>query len=161
MPVLFQSEPGAYVRIKSGTNSGSAIISVEDLLNNDVLLVTQFTFSQSTKVQYKSTLGGSVYVYPMGDNMGDIKISGLASFTNCRGAGSGGVGVGFRKLADYYAARRASNIANVKHPIKIVLPGLTNYTTNCFLESLSISGVDPENRVFGYELGFKTAPARN
>ena len=159
MPALFQSKPGAYVKVESpnAQSSGSALISVGDLLDNEVLLVTQFTFSQSTRMQYKPTLGGNIYVYPLGDNMGDIAISGLAAFRDC--VDSSDVGVGFQTLADFYSTKKASKVANIKDPIKIVLPGLSNFTTHCFLESLSISGVDPENMVFGYNLTFKSAPA--
>tara|TARA_Y100000310_G_C20262895_1_gene614452 strand:- start:38 stop:511 length:474 start_codon:yes stop_codon:yes gene_type:complete len=157
MPTLFNSDPGVWVRIKgTGAGAGTALIDVEGLFKKDNLIVTQFTFSQAARVQYKPTLGGHVYVYPLGDNMGEVRISGLASFKDCKGKS----GDGFQKLAAFYAERKASNIKNISKPIKIVLPGLTNYTTSCFLETLSISGVDPENRVFGYELGFKVAPAQ-
>ncbi len=162
MPSILKVRPGVYVQISTQDSSGtagSALITIEDLLDNEVLLVTQFTFSQSARVQYKPTLGGSVYVYPLGDNMGEIKISGLAAFSGCTDASQGGEG--FQKLADFYASKKASKVKNVLEPIKIVLPGLENYTTNCFLETLSISGVDPKNMVFGYELGFKVAPADN
>jgi len=155
MAALFPVRTGVWSRLGS-TSAGGGLITVEGVLANQSIIVTQFSFAQSARVQYKPTLGGSIYVYPLGDNMGDIRISGLVAWGTCSG---GGVGDGFSALANFYAGRKASKIKNIQSPVKITLPGMSNYTSNCFLETLSISGVDPENRVFGYELGFKSAPA--
>jgi hypothetical protein len=154
MPSLFPSEPGTYAKIGGGSGSGTALIEVDGLIPEDTLIVTKYSFAQKSKVQYKSVLGGDIYVYPLGNEMGAVQISGIVAFDMC----DGGTGDGFTKLAQYYEDRKAASVKNVQNPISITLPGLSNFTEKCYLESLSVSGVDPQNRIFGFDLLFRVAP---
>ena len=151
MPTLFNSKPGSYVKIQDedASSVGSAIFTI-DGLNLDNLIVTKYGYSQAARVQYRSTLGGDIYVYPLGDEMGTIQVP----FQKC----SGEAGDGFKILADFYDQKRASKAENASKPIQITLPGLSTFTLNCFLETLSISGVDPKNKLFGFDMVFRAAP---
>ena len=155
MPTLFNSKPGTYVKIQDDDASavGSAIFTI-DGLNIDNLIVTKYGYSQSTRVQYRPTLGGDIYIYPLGDEMGTIQVSGIVPFQPCEGD----AGEGFAVLADFYDKRRASKASNAQSPIQITLPGLSTFTLNCFLESLAISGVDPKNKLFGFDIVFRVGP---
>jgi hypothetical protein len=157
MPSLFKAIPGTYVKIATaGGGSGTALISVDNLFDDDTLIVTKFSFAQKARVQYRPTLGGDIYVYPLGNEMGAVQISGIVPFQLC---GGDGVGAGFTKLASFFESKKASNVQNIQSPIQITLPGLSNFTSKCYLESLSVSGVDPKNKIFGFDLMFRVAPS--
>jgi len=152
MPSLFPSDPGTYAKIDGG--GGAAIIEIDGILPEDSLIVTKYSFAQKARVQYKPVLGGDIFVYPLGNEMGVVQISGIVAFNMC----NGGAGGGFTKLAQFFEDNKASTVQNVTSPISITLPGLSNFTEKCYLEVLSITGVDPKNRVFGFDLLFKVAP---
>ena len=153
MPSLFPSEPGNYAKINSG-GSGAALIEIDGVIPEDTLIVTKFAFSQKSRVQYKSALGGDIYVYPLGNEMGTVKVSGIAAYKLCDGE----VGEGFTKLAEFYEQKKASLVENIQQPVKVTLPGLSNFTEKCYLESLAIVGSDPVNRIFGFDIVFRVAP---
>ena len=160
---LFKAAPGTYVKIDAaggGNSAGTALITVDNLFDDDTLIVTKFSFAQKARVQYRPTLGGDIYVYPLGNEMGAVQISGIVPFQMCNGEGGGGnVGAGFTKLASFFEDKKASNVQNIQNPIQITLPGLSNFTSKCYLESLSVSGVDPQNKIFGFDLMFRVAPS--
>ena len=154
MPDLFKTKPGTYAKISSN-GSGAALIVIGDLKTENVLIITKYGYSQKAKVQYRSALGGNIYVYPLGNEMGTIQVSGIVPYRTC---GNDSIGEGFKTLAKFYHDNRASSAKNVTKKLSITLPGFEGYTERCFLESLSISGVDPKNLLFGFDLRFRVAP---
>ena len=154
MPDLFKSKPGTYAKISS-KGSGAALIVIGDLKTENVLIITKYGYAQKAKVQYRSVLGGDIYVYPLGNEMGTIQVSGIVPYRTCS---DDRIGEGFKTLAKFYHDNRASNATNVQKKLSITLPGLEGYTERCYLESLSISGVDPRNLLFGFDLVFRVAP---
>lgn len=159
MPDLFKSEssstgPGTYTRISS-KGSGAALIVIGDLKTENVLIVTKYGYSQKAKVQYRSVLGGDIYIYPLGNEMGTIQVSGIVPYRTCD---NDSIGEGFKALAKFYHDNRVSNAKNAQKQLSITLPGLEGYATRCYLESLSISGTDPKNLLFGFDLIFRVAP---
>lgn len=153
MPALFPTNPGTYAKVNT-SSSGVALIEVPGLIPEDTLIVTKFSYAQKAKVQYKSVLGGDIFVYPLGNEMGVITISGIIAYDMCGGQ----AGDGFTKLAQYFEDNKASAVANIQNPITLTLPGLANFSESCYLDSLAVSGVDPQNRIFGFNIVFKVAP---
>jgi hypothetical protein len=158
MPSLFTTIPGTYAKV-SNVSSGVALIEVPGLIPEETLIVTKYSYGQKTKVQYKSVLGGDIFVYPLGNEMGMVNISGIVAYQMCTGRViQSQVGDGFTKLAQYFEDNKASSVKNIQNPISLTLPGLANFTEQCYLESIAISGVDPQNRIFGFNIVFRVAP---
>jgi len=159
MPAIFPSQPGMYVQI-TDTNSpvGAAVFSIGGLNLEKILIVTKYGYSQQARTQYKSVLSGDVFVYPLGNEMGTLQVSGIVPYSTCEnGEGGGEIGKGFQELADFYNENRASNAAAVAKPVEILLPGLKD-TIYAYLESFSISGADARSKLFGFDLMFRVAP---
>ena len=163
MPSIFPTQPGTYVKLEddsSQSSSGSAVFEIPGLELDGVLIVTKYNYSQRAKTQYRSVLSGDVFIYPLGNEMGTLQVSGIVPYKFCEGAGDPQIGKGFQKLVEFYNKHRASSAKNIKEPVKILLPGLSD-VINCYLESLAISGVDPKNLLFGFDLIFRAAPAED
>lgn len=72
-------------------------------------LISGINHDQSVNVQFQSALGKGVYVYVFGDNMGTVRIDGIAFQGMCGNEGKSGIG----EILDYYSKKRASKSSDV------------------------------------------------
>jgi hypothetical protein len=72
-------------------------------------LISGVNYDQSVNVQFQSALGRGVYVYVFGDNMGTVKVDGIAFQGMCGNEGKSGIG----EILEYYSEKRASQSSDV------------------------------------------------
>jgi len=154
MPVLFAANAGRVVALPDpaaiGLISG---VQVEGWGGFPALraVITRVLVAQQGNYQFSHMLGGLVYAYVFGDRMGDVQISGLAFDRDCNSAG--GQPLGIQAVAAYYTQNRLAGRAS---PLKIVIG--TGPPMNCLLLKMSGDLVDPQTRVFQFNLQLALIP---
>lgn len=111
-------------------------------------LVDAPSVSQSVNVQFQSSLGGPVYVYVFGDNMGNISVSGTAFAGLCDNANTNGI----KEVIDYYEDNRASE----RSEVVTVTYGSKSF--DGFLTRLELRPHDPLYMLTGFTVVINTLP---
>lgn len=93
--------------------------------NDADILITSIGLSQSVKIAYFSTLGDSLYIYPLGNEMSKCIITGMALPATEACAGAIKEYSAVAKLLKFYEANRGSNFRNVSAPLTLVIPPTT------------------------------------
>ena len=139
MSDIFNSKPGVVFKAQGPIETG--VIEVDGLTDiyRGVVVVTAVGFSQNVRIQYKPTIGGAIYVYPLGDNIGRVVLSGVA-FENLCNNGSPN---GFAKIMEFFKKRRASTEDGINNPVSIRITGFGPKITG-FLHSIGIRMVAGE-----------------
>ncbi len=119
MPILFQTRPGAVVKLDDpALQCTTQLFSMDPDITFDVQrsIVTRMTVSQQVNVQFLHTLGSLIYIYVFGDRMGQISLSGL-SF-NCGACNPFDTAMGAEKMLTWYNDNRASKR---KKPVRVTI----------------------------------------
>ena len=130
MPDLFARPKGAVALIKGagqGTISSLDITAKgQSLLNQDAdILITSLALSQSVKMAYFPTIGDSLYIYPLGNDISKCQLAGMALPTSACENSPGGGYTAAEKILNFYEDNRASNFERLTEPVKLVLPPVT------------------------------------
>jgi hypothetical protein len=134
MSDIFGSQPGSVFKAPGPIETG--VIEVEGLTDvyRGVVIINSIGFSQNVRIQYKPTIGGAIYVYPLGDNMGRVMLSGMAFENLC----SNGSPNGFAKLMEFFKKKRASTEEGIDNPVSIRITGFGPKITG-FLHAINVS----------------------
>jgi hypothetical protein len=130
MPDLFARPKGAVALIRG---AGQGMISSIDvtaggtsLLNDDVnILITSLALSQSVKMAYFPTIGDSLYIYPLGNDISKCQLAGMALPVSVCEDSAGGGYTAAEKILKLYEDNRASSFDRLSEPVKLVLPPVT------------------------------------
>lgn len=108
MANLFVSAPGTVTSFQLDATVGT--ISVPAEIKDPVFITrpgpvifSQVEWVQRTNQQFANSLDGSVYIYVFGDQMGSVRVNGLAMDALC-----GQKENGLQKVLKYYETNRAS-----------------------------------------------------
>jgi hypothetical protein len=122
MPDLFARSTGAVVHIDGATPGQMSNIELTGkaaLVNNSVdILISSVAVSQQIKVAYFSTLGDSLYIYPLGNEMSKAIITGMALPASVCTGGTRDYSAA-QKVIDFYNNNKASNFSAVQTPVKL------------------------------------------
>lgn len=141
MPDLFKHPSGAVALIESSTPGRMSNIEVRGsssaLVNGDAdVLITGIGLSQQAKIAYFSTLGDSLYIYPLGNEISKCIITGMALPASiCNSQPSNRDYSSAKKIIDFYNANKASNFEAVANPITLSIPPIS---LSGFIESMSL-----------------------
>jgi len=165
MSGIFQSRPGI-VKLLGGTEGSVAgsLVTFEDggpsggtaIANGGhktvlPITVTGIGYSQNVNIQFMPTLKKLVYVYAFGDNMGNLRITGLAFDHNCYNKGFTS-GWGTQSLFTYYDTNRAVKDGQV------VGINIAGRAIRGFLISMDLNLVDIAFKTMGFTLNIATLP---
>lgn len=117
MPMLFQSRPGAVVKlVDPALQCATQLLGLDPNITfeSERSIVTRVTVSQQVNVQFLHTLGAAIYIYVFGDRMGSITLSGLAFNCDC----GNGPELGAEKMLAWYKTNRASKR---KNPVRVTI----------------------------------------
>lgn len=139
MPDLFAHPSGAVALIQSttpGRMSNMDVRASSDLVGGDAdILITGIALSQQAKVAYFSTLGDSLYIYPLGNEISKCIVTGLALPASSCNVGTARDYSSAQKVIDFYDANKASNFEAVANPITLSIPPIS---LSGFIESMSL-----------------------
>ena len=111
-------------------------------------LIDAPSVSQQVNVQFQPSLGGPVYVYVFGDQMGNISISGTVFAGLCGNASNSGL----REIVEYYNSNRASQ----RSEVVTVTYGSDSFEG--FLTKLMLRPQDPLAMLTGFTIVINTLP---
>lgn len=114
-------------------------------------IIEAINTNQSVNVQFQPSLGGPVYVYVFGDNMGDISIMGTAFAGMCDDSSHSGL----KEIFDYYNANRASQRQEVV-TVTYGSESLEGFLTRMTLQPLRTSDI-----LSRFSLVINTLPKEN
>ena len=116
------------------------------------VLFGAMVWQQNTHQQFSTSLDGSIYIYVFGDQMGSVKLSGIAFDKLCEGGGKTGLAI----VLDYYNQNRASQRPT---PIQV---NVADKTVQGFLTGISVRtmGVAESQApvLHGYEMEISALP---
>jgi hypothetical protein len=107
--------------------------------------------SQSVNVQFQPSLGGPVYVYVFGDQMGNVTITGTAFAGLCRDQSQSGI----KEVIDYYNEQRASQRTET------VTVTFGSESISGFLTRMTLSPRDPLYMLVSFSLVINALPKEN
>ena len=138
---IFQPCEGGVYRFQSpcdGGGSGTKTVSVEGL---GTVPITGFTLELHTNHQFLHALDEFIYVFPFGDRIGELSITGMSFLGG--GSCSGPSGAGPCSVYDHYMTNRLSKPIGYK-PTKITLTGCATPPLLGFLTGLRMETLRPE-----------------
>ena len=141
MPILFVSPAGAAAKVKLGTPAAMTSIAVPGLAVTAGIVITGISVAQSVRVAYFTTLSESIYIYPLGNKVGQCLLAGIAFPKVPCSSGSVDNYTNFTALLEFFRTRKASNFANITNPVTISI-GSTTLTG--FLEDIQLSTTSQE-----------------
>lgn len=146
MPDLFASGGGgvAYLSSTSPARLQSIALQGASAIGDVDILVTGLALSQNVKIAFFSTLGESLYIYPLGNEISKCVITGLALPASSCGSASNYTAA--QKILTLYDTNKATNFANISHPLKVVM-GPINLTG--FIEGMTME-VSNDPKEFGF-----------
>ena len=106
------------------------------------------SLSQSVNVQFQQSLGGPVYVYVFGDNMGNVTISGTCFAGLCTDEAQNGI----KEVIDYYEQSRASQNPDM---ITVTYGAIS---VSGFLTKMELNPKDPLYMLTSFRLTINTIP---
>lgn len=149
MPNLFNNSQGSAYRITGGAvgrftgrvdlEAGTTKLSAASA----GIIVSGIGVSQQTKVAYFSTLGDSMYIYPLGNEMSKAIITGIA----LPACGSKTDYSNAKSLIDFYNNNKASNFKAVATPLVLSLEA--DIKLKGFLEGMTLEVSNAPNE-FGF-----------
>lgn len=160
MPDIFARSNGGVVHISGG---GGQMANIEltgksALVNNSAdVLISSVAVSQSVRVAYFSTLGDSLYIYPLGNEMSKAIVTGLAlPASTCSGNRDYSAA---QTIMDFYNSNKASNFSAIQTPVKIQI---TPVVLEGFVEgmTLEISNVPNEFGFAKFSITMSVIPSR-
>lgn len=105
---------------------------------------------QATNFQFMHTLGGDIYLYVFGDEIGTLNLSGLAVSTNCENPGDTEHGIG--KMLKWYKANR---IVAREEPLQYVVGGVV---FDGYLTGMDMKMYDPGMQLVQFDLSIALVP---
>lgn len=151
MPDLFFKHPaGAVARVSGAAHGMLAGIEMSGgsgkLVNGNVdILITGIAVSQQVKVAYFSTLGDSMYIYPLGNEMSKAIVTGMAiPASQCMASGRDYSAA--QKIIDFYEKNKASSFKAVSTPVTLHIPPVA---LKGFIESMTLEVGSAPNE-FGF-----------
>jgi len=123
-------------------------IKLSPAFNPMAAIIEAITTNQSVNVQFQPSLGGPVYVYVFGDNMGDISIAGTAFAGMCDDSSKSGL----KEVLDYYNENRASQ----RQEVVTVTYG--SESLEGFLTRMELSPLDPLFMLSKFTIMINTLP---
>ncbi len=153
MPILFQSRPGAVVKLDDpAIQCSTSLYSMDPEISFDVQrsIVTRLTVNQQVNLQFLHTLGSLIYIYVFGDRMGQISLSGL-SF-NCGACNPFTDVLGMEKMMMWYNDNRASKR---KKPVRVTI-GRT--VLEGFVTSSQADVIDPSLNLVQWTVQMASLP---
>lgn len=115
-------------------------------------MVAAVGLSQQCNVQIQPSLQESIYVYTFGDQMGSLRVQGMAFIGQRCGDGADGNGDGVEDVMKYYARYRVARTASHVN----VTVGRTVFAG--FLLGITIGTQEMGKRFFTYSLDFAALP---
>lgn len=138
MPDLFAHPSGAAVLISGsvqGRMSNLELRGTSDLVGGSAeVLISGIALSQQAKVAYFSTLGDSLYIYPLGNEISKCVITGMALPTSACSSAQRDYSAA-DKIIKFYNQNKASNFEAVANPIKLIIPPIS---LSGFIESMTL-----------------------
>jgi len=153
MSDIFVSQPGRVVRIR-GNRAVPGTVSLLNSAMGSVLVsqrvvVTGFSASNASHVQFQQSLLRTIYMYSFGDQIGTIQIQGIG-FSSVCGQNTNGSGV--EDIMDYWTKYRVSknnDPVNVSIGRKII----KGFLTACEVRSASV-----EHMTYGWAFRIASIP---
>lgn len=157
MAEIFVSAPGEVAAFEMQATVGRISIPAElkdpELITNrpSPIIFASVNWEQRTHQQFANSLDGTVYIYVFGDQMGKIRIMGIAFDRLCDKDDSG-----LQQVLDYYETNRASELSS---PIEV---SIAEKVVEGFLTSASVQArgvaMDPGPVLHEYSLEISALP---
>jgi len=149
MADIYARSNGAVALIRGAGQGLLSNIDVEGasrLGGNDAnVLITSVAVSQAVKMAYFPTIGDSLYVYPLGNDISRCQITRLAlPVSACSGGGGGYTSAD--KIMKFYEKNRASSFSRLAKPVKLVMPPVS---LEGFIEGMDAQ-VSADSGTFGF-----------
>lgn len=116
-------------------------------------IFTNLTISEQGNFDVMHTLGNDIFIYPFGDRIGEMGLSGLSFYDNCGYSQEGRVGVNY--VIEYYRRFRLSS-----QPSPLMVTLAPDKVLRGYLTSFRAGVVDVSLRLFQFHLGFILLPDR-
>jgi len=145
MPDIFGSNFGKMFKVPNSTPAKFASIDLlpDKLGSSNVdILITSVGLSQSAKLAFFHTLGDSIYIYPLGNEISKCVIEGIAvnsCDTNEYSAA--------KKIIDFYEKHRASNFRNIANPVTLTISPINNLVG--FVDGMTMQ-INSSGNEFGF-----------
>jgi hypothetical protein len=135
MPDLFPAPQGSYA-IVQGAQQGMVSVDLQNAGGTSLLggefpmLISSVAMSQSIKMAYFPTIGDSLYIYPLGNDVSKCQISGVAlpsQACNFTGPSRGDPRQynSAETVLKFYEENRASSFKRLQDPVSVVMPPVT------------------------------------
>lgn len=152
---LIDSRPGRVSVLTIGALRGLAYLDITPALLSDdkTLIITSISLEQMVNAQFQKTLQDTIYVYPFGDLMGDIIISGYAVMSKAGSSSSDGCRDSFsaNSLLTYYEKNKLSVNPD---PIRIKFG---NRVIEGFLVGCKLTNTQADTSLYQFMLSLKSA----
>jgi hypothetical protein len=147
MANIFASQPGKVVAL--ATDSAlPAIIRVQGFAPKKAI-ISQIGYSSKVLAQFMMTLRNHIFVYTIGDDMGDLNITGLTFATMCNQSSRSH---GVTEIFGIYDQKKLSK-SNL--PITVTIG---DYSISALLVGIQVSAQSEKAGVVDYALMLKTIP---
>ena len=114
-------------------------------------MLNQVAMSQAVSLQIMRTLGQRVFIYGFGDNIGDLRISGVGFANRC----ISDYQTGFSDVFNYYLTNKV-----VPNNSTVMITLDNSSTLLCYLVSVAFQVVHEEFRTVGFTMNFLVPPIR-
>ena len=152
MADIFSSRSG-YVAVMPGQNVIPGRVHI-DGFDPAAALVAGIDYDQATNQQFQTSLDGAIYLYVFGDQMGSVRVRGIAFPIVC-----GGAQEGILELLEFYEQQRASTQSD---PIEVQVG--SRGVIKGFLTAVSVRAEavaeDPASFISTYVLTINALPKK-
>lgn len=158
MSTFFVSTPGTVVAFSEPAEQGQIVlpplVKLEPTLSftSQRAIITSIGVTQQVSQQFMMCLGGGIYVYVFGDQVGRFVLSGMLVPYTCDGGSD--VTHGLERTLEYYNSYKLSKRG--KEPCQVTIGNA--FTINAFLAGFSANVVDPMAKLVQFTMNFFILP---
>lgn len=158
MGVFFASTPGTTVAMQEPAEPGQIVLpplfraDPAITFNQQRVIITSLGLSQQVSQQFMTCLGGGIYVYVFGDQVGRFNLSGLMVPYSCN---SGDKSHGLEKTLEFYNQTKLSRRKNGE-PCRITIG--SSLTVNAFLTAITARVADPQAKLLQFDMNYFILP---
>ena len=153
MAVIFSSASDGVVTavvVGRATPSTLKIPNLRGISGRDIV-VTNVEVSQDVAAQFMKSLRSALYIYSFGDNIGRLRISGIAFHKRCSGSEEF---AGVTQLLQFY---RSNSIAEKIAPLKV---SFGSFTLEAFLIGHKITTLSSEHVLTQFNMDLAVPPTQ-
>lgn len=159
MAVLFQTKPGAVVRLEDpALQCEVRFYSLDPTIDfhSEKSIVTRLTVNQQVNLQFLHTLGSQIFIYVFGDRIGQVGLSGLSFACICEtdsvSRALGNNIHGAEQMFNWYRKHKASKR---RQPVRVMIG---NTPIEGFVTAFSEDVVDPSLSLVQWGVQLMTLP---